>query len=94
MTHIPIQATINAATKRFTFLESKESSESTSDRHDGLYSTWNVSGVFVENTIFSIGLKSKFISTNDRIMGRTGELEIFSNVLLSRLEMKKICAPA
>jgi hypothetical protein len=60
-----------------TFFDSRDNSESNNDRHDGLYNTWNVSGVFVVNTILSMGLKSRFISFRDRIIGLTGEFPIF-----------------
>jgi len=55
-------------------LEIKDNSESRSARQDGLYSTWNDSGVLVVNTILSIGVKSRFRSTRERIIGRIGEL--------------------
>lgn len=85
---------INNARKRLTFLDIKDNSESRSDRQDALYRTWKDSGVFVVNTMLSIGWKSRFNSTSDRIMGRIGELLIFEMVLLSTPEIKKICAAA
>jgi hypothetical protein len=81
-------------TQRLTFLDINDNSESTSDRHDALYRTWKDSGVFVVNTMLSIGLKSRFNSTSDRTTGRIGELLIFEMVLLSTPETKKICAAA
>jgi len=65
------------STQRHTFFDSRDNSESNNDRHDGLYNTWNVSGVFVVNTILSMGLKSRFISFKDRIIGLIGEFPIF-----------------
>ena len=44
------------------------------------------------NTILSMGSKSKFNSTRHFKKGRIGELLILEIVLLSTLEMKKICA--